>query len=170
MAEEEAKTPEAEKASGGMKKTIGLVVIGLGVGILAPKLPVVGGFFPKTEPGTQVVVESPVTTVFNRLEATAVELGDSTVNLASGHYARVKVTVFMSAAGGDGHGGGGKPEELKPKFAKIVSDAEAFVSGKALTEVSSTEFKRELRSFLLEEAHVDYHGSIADIQVSIVAQ
>jgi hypothetical protein len=170
MADEEQKTEE-KKSSGGLKKTIGLVVIGLGVGILAPKLPVVGGFFPKTEPGTQVIVESPETTVFNRLESTAVELSDSTINLAAGHYARVKITVYMAAAdAAGGHAAPEDPETLKPKFAKIVSDAEAFVSGKSVAEVSTTAFKSELRTFLIDEAHVDYHGHIADIQVSLVAQ
>jgi hypothetical protein len=160
MADEKENT-EVEKAKGGMKKTIGLVVIGLGVGLLVGKM-----FLFKSEPAsTNVVVEAPTTTELNRLAATSVTLDSKSVNLADGHYAKIQVTVYLQEAGA-GHGTAATGDALKPSLAKINADLIAFVSGKPIEEVASAAFQQELRTFLLEEAHVDYHGAVADIQIS----
>lgn len=164
MAEETA-AAEPAKPKGGLKKTIGLVVIGLGVGLLVGKM-----FLFKSEPAsTEVIVEAPVTTVFNRLESTSVTLDSKSINLADGHYAKVQVTIYLSAAGTEllgGHGETPEADALKPKFAKVNADLIAYISGKTLTEASTPAFQQELRTFLLEEAEVDYEEAVADIQIT----
>lgn len=165
MAEETAAT-ETAKPKGGMKKTIGLVVIGLGVGLLVGKM-----FLFKSEPAsTNIVIPPTESTVFSRLHVVSVKLDDVIVNLAGGRYASVKPTVFFSAEASAELGAHAKPDELKPKLAKISSDIEVFTAGKTLDEVMSAEFKRELREFLKEEAEVDYEGAVADITFTIPAQ
>ena len=164
MAEEPEKTEE--KPKGSMKKTIGMIVIGVGVGLLVGKM-----FLFKSAPAsTTVVVEAPVTTVFNRMEAVSVTLDSISVNLEAGHYAKVQATVFFTAEGGAALGAEAKADVLKPKLAKINSDIDTYMTGKSPAEVNTPEFKRELRNFLMEEADVDYEGHIADIQPLIVSQ
>lgn len=164
MAEEPEKTEE--KPKGNMKKTIGMIVIGVGVGLLVGKM-----FLFKSSPAsTTVVVEATETTVFSRLHAVSVTLDNVIVNLAGGHYASIKTTVFFSAEGGAELGAHAKPEELKPKLAKISADIDTYVAGKTVEEVTTEDFKRELRLFLMEEAEVDYEGAIADIRPLVSAQ
>lgn len=164
MAEEVATTEE--KPKGNMKKTIGTIVIGVGVGLLVGKM-----FLFKSSPAsTTVVVEAPVTTVFSRLHVVSVRLDDVIVNLAGGRYASIKPTAFFTTEASTELGAEAKPDVLKPKLAKISSDIDVYTAGKTLEEVTSDEFKRELRNFLMEEADVDYEGAIADIQVLIAAQ
>jgi flagellar basal body-associated protein FliL len=161
MAEEAQKT-EAAKAGTSKVMLVGLIIIGLGLGLVVGKFVL----FKPTAAGTTVVIESPVTTVFSRLDATTITLDSKSINLAAGHYAKVQVTVYMAAEGA-GHGGEAvKPEAMKDKLAKVNADMIAFISGKGLDEVSTSEFQQELRRFLMEEAEVDYHGAIADIQIS----
>jgi flagellar basal body-associated protein FliL len=161
MAEETTKTEETKGGSSKIK-LIGLIVIGVGLGLALGKFML----FKPAPAGTTVVIEAPSTTVFSRLDATTVALDAKSINLAAGHYAKVQVTVYMAPSGKAEKGKGGASDEMKDKLAKINADMIAYMSGKDLVEVSTPEFQQELRTFLMEEADVDYKGAVADIQIS----